>query len=548
MYRVLHFIILSVLAFPFLSANGQNENPKPVLVVQIVIEQMRVDMIDRYWNRFSEKGFKRLINQGAFCRNASYDYMVTESAPGYATLSTGNNPSGHGIISDTWYEKLTAREQFCVSDPTIEDKPAFGKKNKYSPKQLLGSGLGDELRMSNYKLSKVISISDKPYASVLMASHLGNAAYWIDDDTGEWTTSPYYMDSVPAWVSDFNKKQFAPYYLTREWNTENTGSAYKESLADNNSYETGFSNKQKTFPYRLSEIKAKEGSKLIRYTPFGNTYIVDFSVAAILNEHLGKDNYPDLLTISFGATGNVCDLFGIRSVELEDLYIRLDKDIAHLLEVLDDRFGKENVLVVLTSDRGASDNIEYMSEIGMPVGKFYPDKTLLLLESFLKGSYGFSNWVKFYSNKQIYLNDLTLDKSKIPAGEVQMKAAQFLSQFQAIANVSTAYAMQTGNFTSGDLQRFQNSYNMARSGDILISLKPGWVEFKNGKKTTESEEYNAYRYGSHVPLIFYGCSIKNKTIENHVSMADVAPTIARILGIPFPNDAKGSAIDTVLDE
>jgi arylsulfatase A-like enzyme len=271
-------------------------------------------------------------------------------------------------------------------------------------------------------------------------------------------------------------------------------------------------------------------------------------VAAILNENLGKDNYPDLLTISFGTAGNVCDLFGIRSVELEDLYIRLDNDIAHLLEVIDDRFGKDNVLVVLTSDRGASDNIEYMDEIGMPVGKFYPDKTLLLLESFLKGSYGFSNWVKYYSDKQIYLNDLTLDKSRIPAGEVQIKAAQFLSQFQAIANVSTAYAMQTSNFTAGELQRFQNSYNMSRSGDILICLKPGWIEMKYGKKGEELDEYNAYRYNSHVPLIFYGNYVKSKTIENPVSMTDVAPTIARILGIPFPNNASGKVIDAVLNE
>jgi predicted AlkP superfamily pyrophosphatase or phosphodiesterase len=534
--------------FLLINAQSKSKSGKPVLVIQVVIEQMRVDMLDRYWDSFSEKGFKRLVNEGAFCRNAFYDYMVTESAPGYATLVTGNNPSGHGIISDSWYLRLSNREQNCVSDPLLADKPAFPAKNKYSPKLMIGSTIGDELRISNYKLSKVISISDKPLASVLSAGNIGNAAFWIDEETGNWTSSPYYMDSIPKWAREFNNKKFASFYLTREWTPLNSKSSYKESLSDNNSYESGFSNKQKTFPYKLSEISVKDGMKALKYTPFGNTYTIDFAISAIMNENLGKDNYPDLLTISFGSPGNVCDLFGIRSMELQDIYLRLDYDIAHLLEFIDDNFGKDNVLVVLTSDRGASDNNEFMGDLGMPVGKFFPAQSISLLESYLKALYGQTGWVKYYSDKQVYLNDLAIDKSNTPVGEVQMKAAQFLAQFQGVANATTGYLMQTNNFEKGDLLRFQNSYNLVRSGDILISLKPGYVEVMPATKANPHEKYTAYRYNAHVPLIFYGCSIKHKVIEDPISIIDVAPTISRILGIPFPNSAKGQAIEVLLNE
>jgi predicted AlkP superfamily pyrophosphatase or phosphodiesterase len=548
MIKRLYLFVLFCIIFQSVEFQAQTKvvEKKPVLVIQIVVEQMRVDFIDRFWNSFSEKGFKRLINQGAFCRNASYDYMVTESAPGYATLVTGNNPADHGIISDSWYLRLGGKEQFCISDPTIPDKALFRSKDKYSTKHLIGSTIGDELRISSYKQSKVISISNKPYASVLSAGHLGNAAYWIDEESGSWTTSPFYMDSIPKWVQDFNNKQFVSFYLTREWTPLNSKSSYTESLADNNSYERGFSNKQRTFPYKLSEISSKEGNKVLQFTPFGNTYTIDFAIAAILFENLGKDQYPDLLNISFGSAGNVCDIFGTRSMELQDIYLRLDNDIAHLLDFIDRNFGKDNVLVVLTSDRGASDNPDFMDDLGMPVGKFYPNQSLVLLESYLKALYGQKEWIKAYSDRQIYLNDIAIDKSNTPAGEIQMKAALFVSQFQAIANVTTAYAMQTNNFTNGDLLMFQNGYNIARSGDIMLSLKPGWIEVNSSNKT--SLGYTAYRYNSHVPLIFYGNNIKHKTIEEFVSIINVAPTISRILKIPFPNGAKGQAIGAILGD
>lgn len=525
----------------------KNLPEKPKLVIQIVVEQMRYDILQRYWNRFSEKGFKKLVNEGALCKDATYDYMVTESAPGYATITTGANPSEHGIVSNDWYVRLRNKTQFCVNDPKLEDKSLTFNENKYSPKQIIGSTLGDELRAFNYKRSKVISISIKNYAAVLSGGYLANAAYWMDEKTADWVSSSYYMDSLPRWVRDFNKKKLVPLYLSRNWATLNPINSYQQSLADNNSYETGFSNHQRTFPYNLKALSLTEGEKVIKYTPYGNSYTASLAVAAIIFEELGKDNYPDLLTLSFATTGYVTDLFGNRSVELEDVYLRLDKEIAHLLNVIDDRIGKDNAIIVLTSDRGISDPPDFSKEIGKPTGEFDSQKAVFLLNSYLKAVYGRSGWVKHYSDKQIYLNQLLVDAAKLSLAEVQLKAAQFISEFQGVAQATTGSLLQTNNYTKGTMRKFQNSYSLVRSGDILLNLKPGWVEKKKYFSENSVKHSSPYRYDSHVPLIFYGWKIKHTEIQKPVYMNDIAVTLSDFLKITYPSSATGKLIEGLVD-
>jgi len=540
-------LLLVALCFIKIGHTQQKKvSEKPKLVIQIVVEQMRYDIIQRYWERFSDKGFKRLIDEGAFCENAYYDYMLTESAPGYATIATGSNPAEHGIVSDDWYTRLKDEDQNCTADPKLENSSEVFNRNKFSPNLLIGSTLGDELRVSNYKKSKVISISINNIASVLTAGHIANAAYWMDDNTANWTSSSFYMDSLPGWVNGFNEKQLVPLYLSREWKTVKPIGSYRQSLADNNSYETGFSNKQRTFPYNLSQLSLTEGAKVIKYTPYGNSYTTSFAIAAIIYEDLGSDEYTDLLTVSYATTGYITNIFGLRSVELEDIYLRLDKEIEHLLNVIDDRFGKENVLVVITSDKGASDNADFYKEIGMPTGKFDSDRAVLLLESYLKAVYGRSKWVKHYSDKQIYLNQFLIDASRLPLSDVQLKAAQFVSQFKGVAHATTATILQTTNFTESTMRKFQNSYNLVRSGDIILSLKPGWVEERRHKSMKDIKQSSPYRYDSHVPLIFYGWEIKHKEILEPVKINDIAPTLSMFLNLSYPSGATGKPINGLL--
>ncbi len=521
---------------------------KPKLIVTIVVEQMRYDLLQRYWSKFSKGGFKKLIDEGTLCKNAFYNYLITESAPGYATITTGTTPSNHGIVSDYWYQRLKDKKQYCVEDKSLTNTLPHFDNHKYSPHLLIGSTIGDELRMSNYKQSKVIGVSLKSYASVLSSGHLANEAYWFDDKTANWTSSAFYVDSLLDWVNKFNEKKIIDLYLSREWNTLLALDKYRESLADNNSYEEGFNNGSKTFPYNLQILSDTYGKSIIKYTPYGNTYTKDFAITAIVNEKLGQDEYPDLLNIGFSTTAYVNELFGIRSVELEDIYLRLDKDIAHLLDFLDDFIGKEKVLIVLTSDRGASDNQKYYEEIGMPTGKFNSDKSISILESYLKAVYGRANWVKAYHDRQIYLNQLLIETSKIPLHEIQLKAAQFINQFKGISNASTATILQTTNFTNGFQEKFQNSYNLERSGDVLINLEPCWIEVNNHKeKIAYFKQSSPYRYDTHVPIIWYGWKINTKEILKPVHISDIAPTISDLLNIAYPTGATGTPIQGLVN-
>jgi len=359
---------------------------------------------------------------------------------------------------------------------------------------------------------------------------------------------PFYTDSLKDWVNDFNHKQIIDIYLSRQWKPLLPINQYTESLADKNAYEYGFGDKKNTFPHDLKALSRKYGKAIIKYTPYGNTYTKDFAIAAIVNEQLGKDEFTDVINIGFSTPAYVNELFGVRSIELEDIYLRLDHDLAHLIHFLEDFVGTENFLIVLTSDRGAADNQNYYKELGMPVGNFNSDRSISVLESYLKAIYGRKNWVKAYYNRQVYLNRFLIDASKISLEEVQLKTAQFLTQFTGVANATTSIALQTSDFTDGNLKKFQNSYNPKRSGDILISLLPGWLEVGNRGMRAYYKQSSPYRYDAHVPLIWYGWKIPQKKIVRPVHISDVAVTISRLLGIAYPSGATGEAIKELVEE
>ena len=521
---------------------------KPKLIVNIVVEQMRYELLQRYMNKFSENGFKKLIKEGTLCENAMYNYLITESAPGYATIATGTTPSNHGIVSNIWYNRLKEEKVFCVDDQSLPDTFTEFDRNKYSPHNLFGSTYSDELKISSYKQSKVIGIALKNYAAILSSGHLADEAYWFDNETAHWTSSAFYTDSLKKWVKDFNQKQIIDVYLLRKWKTLLPINQYTESLADKNDYEYGFGNEKNTFPHDLKELSKKYGKAIIKYTPYGNTYTKDFAIAAIVNEKLGKDKFTDVINIGFSTSAYINELFGVRSIELEDIYLRLDHDLAHLIHFLEDFVGTENFLIVLTADRGTADNQNYYKELGMPVGTFNSDRAVSVLESYLKAIYGRKNWVKAYYNRQVYLNRFLLDASKISLEEVQLKTAQFLTQFTGVANATTSIALQTSDFTDGNLKKFQNSYNPKRSGDVLISLLPGWLEIGNRGMRAYYKQSSPYRYDAHVPLIWYGWKIPAKKIVRPIQINDIAVTISRLLKVAYPSGATGTAIEELIEK
>lgn len=529
-----------ILFLPVVAQKSQKIPPeKPKLIVGIVVDQMRYDYLARYWDKYEKNGFKRLISEGSLCKNTHLDYLFTQTGVGHATIFTGAEPGIHGIVSNSWYQRLKGKSTYCVADDkekTIGSKTTAGQA---SPRKMFTTTIGDELKLSNNKKSKVIGISIKDRAAILSAGHAANGAYWFDTETGNWITSSYYMDTLPKWVNEFNSKKFPDLYLDRQWMPLLPMEQYTESLRDSNIYEVGMGFSKKTFPYNLNEMRKNlRGYGLLEETPFGNTFTGDFALAAIVGENLGKDEFPDLLTVSFSCTDFIGHLYGITSIEVEDTYLRLDKEIAHILDFIDENFGKENVLVFLTADHGVAHIPKYLEDMKIPSGSFNYNSMLTLAKSYLNAIYGEGDWIAEYNEQQLYLNRNLIEDSKLSLPEFQRKVADFVVQFSGVANTITSTDLMTTNYTSGIYQKMQNNFNQNRSGDVFINLDPGWIE----GKTDATLHNSGYNYDTHVPLIWYGWKIGRKSITRRLSVTEIVPTISSLLNIEYPNGCMSQPI------
>ena len=522
---------------------GAQTDTRPRLIVEIIVDQMSYDQFVKYLPRFTDSGFKKFINQGAFCKNFHYDYLNINSASGIATLSTGVYPSGNGIVNKSWYSVTAKKDIYCVYDQEEHGMNTFFGPGK-SPKNLDALTWTDEIRLNTYKLSNVYSVSLNDYAAILAGGKLADGAYWFDATKGEWTSSSYYFDSLEVWVKNYNDKKFADIYLNRTWTTSLPINEYKEALSDANSYEEGFDGKH-TFPYNLQSLKNQYGGyELLKYTPFGNTFTKDFAITLMMKKYLGKDDFTDVLIVDFASTAYIGEKFGIQSIELEDAYIKLDKDIAHLISVVEDFVGKDNVLFVVTSDRGACNNQAWQNAINLETGIFNPVRANVILNSYLKALYGARNWVDGFHNNELYFNHEEIDKQGKSLIEMQEKSAEILTEMRGISSVIPTAMIKNGTFGSSLLQQAKNSFYQGRSGDLFVVLNYGW-KFK-GEIENNSGCCSPYNENTHVPLLFYGKNIPHKTIIDRYSANDLAVTMAFLLGIPLPNKATGQPVKDLI--
>ena len=378
-----------------------------------------------------------------------------------------------------------------------------------------------------------------------MAGHTANAAYWINPTTASWMTSSYYVDSLPQWVVDFNEKNFRDVYLDRTWETLLPISEYGESMLDNNPYETGIEG-QITFPYDLARISTRNREErdysVLMSTPWGNTFTKDLAIAAIVNEELGQRGVSDMIHIGFNTTKYLAEKYSTWSVEMQDTYLRLEQDIAHLLGFLDDQLGLENVVVYLTAENALADDPRYLEESRIPSGFFNYRTSISLLKSYLNAIYGQGEWVTFYYAQQIYLNHQLIEDSRLSLEEVQDRVARFMIQMGGVSNALQAYVLQRNNFTDGVYERIQNSYYQKRSGDVIIYLTPGWVEHSSVGRNGFAE----FKFGPHVPLMFYRWKVNRVTIPEKISLTDIAATIAYFLEISLPENASGKVISDLV--
>lgn len=540
---ILFAAALSVL--PFLPLRGQNHTSlppeKPKLIVAIVIDQFRYDYLSRFWDKLGEDGFKKLVQEGSYCKNARYDYLVNETAVGQATIATGAYPSQHGIIANRWYAGLQDEVVNCTGDDRVQTLGGSYESGRCSPSRLLASTLGDELKLSDNFRSITVGIALDNSAAILSAGHAADQAFWYDGASGNWVSSTYYMDSLPAWVDAFNAKKLPETYLDRKWETLYPVGQYTESWGDTNALEEGFGGRN-VFPYDLDALSRINRSgrdySLLKSTPFGNLFTIDFAIGCILNDSLGTDSDPDLLTVGLSAGEYIGKRFGSNSVEMQDAVLRMDRDIAHFLSFLDETLGEQNVLVVLTADHGLTYYPGYLKGHRIPSGEFRYNSAISLLGAYLNIAYGKGNWVRHYYAQQIYLNRELIEDSRIPLREIQDKVARFMIQFEGVSNAMTSYSLQEGSYTEGVYRKMQNGYHQKRSGDVIINLSPGWTE----QAGQNASYHSSYASDNHVPLIWYGWKIRHTTISRPVGMIDIAPTISFLLDISSPNASQGSVI------
>ncbi len=509
---------------------------RPRLIVEIVIDNFRYDFISRYYEKLSKNGFLRLVEEGAYCKNAYVGYAHTQVLPGYATIATGTEPSVHGIVSNSWYNPLKKNKVEACYDASITPLSKDGSEMKYkvSPKHLFSSTFTDELKLFYGSKSKVYSVALDPSSSVLLGGHLADGSFFYEDETGNFISNSYYMQKLPDWVRKFNKKQLAFNYLNRKWEPLYDLDEYKESDGDSAKYEKGFGYGT-VFPYNLMEI-AKLDSKhpnysVLKYTPFGNTYVHDFAIYTIVNESLGKDRFTDFLGIGFNSLGYIAKYYGTMSVEFEDAFLRLDKEIAHFLDFLDSEIGKGNVLVIVVGSNGVMDPPEYLIKRGVVAGRFKQMLAVSLLKTYLNALYGEGNWILGYDNLQFYLNRNLIEDRKLDLREIQQKSADFLMQFNGIALSVAAENLKRTSYSSGIIKKLQNTYHPKRSGDVFLVLQPYFTEDVSDVSYSNSP----YSYDTRVPLFFYGWKSKIRRISDPVNIDQIAPTLSYLLEIMYPS-------------
>jgi arylsulfatase A-like enzyme len=510
---------------------------KPKLVIGIVVDQMRWDYLYRYAEKYGSTGFKRL-QKGYNCENTHIPYVPSITGPGHTCVYTGSVPAIHGIIGNEWYDRESRSVVNCVEDTNYKTIGASGNEGKVSPSRMLTTTVTDELRLATNFRSKVIGIAAKDRGAILPAGHAANAAYFFDGKSGNWVTSSYYMDTLPAWVNNFNAQKLPAKYLAKNWNTLLDIKLYTESTADDEPYERTYKTEEKpTFPHMLADAAAKDPGVLIG-TPWGNTMTFDFAKAVISGESMGKGKYTDFLTVSCSSTDYVGHQFGPNSIEAEDCYLRFDRDLGDFLSYLDKELGEGNYTVFLTADHGASHAQGFNKEHHMGGGSYLGDSLVKISNAFLLQKYGADSLIERYTSMQLYLNYDRIKNNKLDADAIRRDLVQYLLSQKGMAKVIDLVNVSTLSLPLPYREAFINGYNQKRSGDVQVVYEPGYMEgFKKG--TTHSA---VYAYDTHIPLLWYGWGIKPGYDYSQTYMTDIAATLAALLHIQEPNGCVGKPI------
>lgn len=521
--------------------NAQKDAPK--LVVGIVVDQMSYDYLYRFYPQFGKDGFKRLMDQGTNFRNVNYNYVPTYTGPGHASLYTGTTPANHGIVANDWYHRAYERGVNCAEDTTKFTIGSDSDYGKCSPQFLRANTITDQLKLT-YPNAKVVGVSIKDRSAIFPAGHFPNGAYWYDYKSGSFITSSYYTKELASWATQFKAAHPVSNYLGKQWDLLKDPSLYT-TQEDNSPYEVLIGGKiTPTFPYYFADKPLDEQLELFTSTPFANTYLTDYALAAVDGEQMGKDATTDFLTISYSTPDIVGHAFGPYSMEIEDIYYRLDQDLANLLKQLDAKVGKGKYVVFLTADHAVVPVPQFLTDKGLPGGYLFKGERLAALKADCIAEFQVDPILEV-TNNNIYLKEEFRDHVSTSA------IVAFLEKkIELWPEVKAVYSKEELTGVSSDVwaEMVALGYDKERSGELVYLLQPGYLS-----KSEDNEEAHkgtshgsSFNYDTHVPVLMYGMGIKAQDVFTPYNIVDVAATMIHILDVQRPNAMTGTPMLEVL--
>lgn len=535
--KELRFILLLIPVIIF----GQS----PKLVVGVVVDQMCYDYLYRFQHHFSTDGFNRFLNRGVNCRNTNYNYVPTYTGPGHASIYTGTTPYNHGIVANEWYDRTKAKGVNCVFDPSVQavgnSSSAYGQ---VSPHHLETMTVTDQLKFT-YPASNVYSISIKDRSAVLPGGHLSDGSYWFDYSSGKFITSTFYTKELPPWVQAFNQAHNADTYLA-DWGLLHEPSSYSRSI-DNSPYEVTIKGaKTPTLPYAFTSF-AKGNYSQFTITPFANTLLTDLALELIQQERLGKNEATDMLCVSYSTPDIAGHAFGPYSLEVEDIYVRLDLELAKLFNALDKQVGKNNYVIFLTADHAVVPVPQQLKDEKLPGGYFDMSACLTSVNTQLQKKYG-TILIQSEENQNIYLNYALIDSLKIRKSEIQQEVADILRSFPEVKVAVTGSDLERGIIQDPWMQMILNGYSKERSGDVIFMLKPGYLAISSdtGSEHKGTSHGSAFNYDTHVPLLWYGNKMKHQEIFRPIEITDISATLVHLLNLQRNGSMTGKPIIEML--
>ena len=525
-----NFFIFAFILVGFTTATAQKLDA-PKLIVGIVIDQMCYEYLYRYQDKFGKNGFRKIMEKGTNCRNTEYNYVPTFTGPGHASIYTGTTPNNHGIVGNEWYEREIDAVIGCVEDKKIQ---SIGTKSAYgmcSPKNLKTNTITDQLKLT-YPSAKVISMSIKDRGAILPGGHLSDGSYWYDYATGKFITSSFFKKELPNWVVDFNSKNQVDSYMQKTWNTFLDISTYVESGPDNSPYENLLPGKTTpTFPYDLKNMNTSGTNySVFTSTPFANTYLTDLAIQSLNAEELGKNAQTDMLCISYSTPDIVGHSFGPYSVEMEDIYIRLDQEIERLINELEQTVGKNKFILFITADHAVVPVPQYLVDKKLPGGYVFLEEKMGELKSAVTAQFG-QDLILVQENLNIYLDHSAINSSKINKNSVAEFVAEFIAKWDGVKSVYTAdQLMQAGNDDEWR-EMVRKGFHAKESGDVVFILEPGFLPKEQQTETSHkgTSHGSAFNYDTHVPLIWYGKGIPKQEVFRKIVIADISATLTHLL-------------------